>query len=308
MRPAEPSAATGFAENPLDRRADLRGDHERLRSLTTGAARVVVMCGERLVAEPGPPVSVAFDMVASARFGAAPDIFLGMRNETAWFAGQSNRAEEDLKADGVMVRDLRPLMVERAVDPATLAILGQARGLLVWHRTHPHCARCGARTEIADAGWRRACPACGASHFPRTDPVAIMLVHRGDDCLLARKAQFAPGMYSCLAGFVEPGETMEQAVRRETKEEASITVGRVVYHAAQPWPMPFSQLMIGCFAEALDADIRLEDAELEAGRWFSRAECRAMLDGTHPDGLSCPPPAAIAHTLLRAWVDGTPVG
>jgi NAD+ diphosphatase len=301
----EASAFTGFAANPLDRRAGLRVNAEAIRSLAAGPVRVVVMCGERMVAAPGPPVEAAFDVATAARFGAGPDIFLGVGEDgTAWFGGQSQRAEDALKAEGLMVRDLRPLMVERAVDDATLAILGQARGLLVWHRTHPRCARCGEGTVIADGGWRRSCPACGASHFPRTDPVVIMLAHRGDACLLARKPVFAPGMYSCLAGFVEPGETIEDAVRRETLEEAAIRVGRVAYHAAQPWPMPFSQLMIGCFAEALNDDITLEDAELEAGRWFSRAECRAMLEGTHPEGLFCPPPAAIAHTLLRAWIEG----
>ena len=131
-------------------------------------------------------------------------------------------------------------------------------------------------------GYRRDCPNCGAEHFPRTDPVVIMLAIDGERCLLGRQARFAPGMYSCLAGFVEPGETIEDAVRRETAEEAGITVGRVRYHASQPWPFP-SSLMIGCHAEALSRDIVRDDAELEACRWFSRAEVRAMLAG-RPSG------------------------
>ena len=131
-----------------------------------------------------------------------------------------------------------------------------------------------------------------------------MMVVRGEHCLLARKSAFLPGMYSCLAGFIEPGETLEDAVRRETLEEAGVRAGRVIYHAAQPWPLPFSQLMIGCLAETNDEAITLDMSELEAGRWFSRTECRDMLDGTHPEGLFCPPPASIANLLLRDWLEG----
>jgi NAD+ diphosphatase len=149
-------------------------------------------------------------------------------------------------------------------------------------------------------GYRRDCPACGAEHFPRTDPVVIMLAIDGERCLLGRQARFAPAMYSCLAGFVEPGETIEDAVRRETAEEAGIAVGRVRYHASQPWPFP-SSLMIGCHAEAISRDIVRDEAELEACRWFGRAEVQAMLAGLHPDGLKCPPDIAIAHHLIKAW-------
>jgi NAD+ diphosphatase len=169
-----------------------------------------------------------------------------------------------------------------------------------WHARHGFCANCGARTAIAQGGYRRDCPACGAHHFPRTDPVVIMLAIRGERCLLGRQHRFQPGMYSCLAGFVEPGETLEDAVRREILEESKLSVGRVNYHASQPWPFP-SSLMIGCFAEALTEEIVPEEAELEDARWFDRADLLPMLERRHPDGVFVPPPMAIAHHLIRAF-------
>ena len=159
--------------------------------------------------------------------------------------------------------------LKRLVPKDELGPLGEAKALLDWHARHRCCAQCGAPTKLGSAGWKRQCESCGAQHFPRTDPVVIMLAVRGDNCLLARQARFAPGMYSCIAGFVEPGETFEDAVRRETWEEAGLRTGTVRYVASQPWPFPGS-LMIGCIAEALNDDIVLDGTELEAGRWFSR--------------------------------------
>ena len=157
-------------------------------------------------------------------------------------------------------------------------------------------------SRVAAAGWQRICDVCGARHFPRVDPVVIMLVIDDERCLLGRQRQFAPGMYSALAGFVEPGETAEDAVCREVMEEAGVKCSEVVYFASQPWPFP-SSLMIGCFAQASDTDIVVDTAELEDARWFSREEVAAMLAGTHASGLSAPHPFAIAHHLLQAYVD-----
>lgn len=155
-------------------------------------------------------------------------------------------------------------------------------------------------------GFKRVCTSCNAEHFPRTDPVVIMLVTRktdnGDTCLLARSPHFAPLTYSCLAGFVEPGETIENAVRREVREESGLPVGQVTYHASQPWPFPYS-LMIGCFAQGLSDQITLDYEELEDGRWFTRDEARAMLDNVHTQGLRTPPAGAIASALIRHWVE-----
>lgn len=300
----EPSARAGYGNNPLDRKAEWRDDHARLSALKAGSARVVVYAADKAVLGLPPGFSPTMTVPAAAELGATPEIFLGMRGDTAYFAGASSEESDTIKARGYVVIDLRSIGVQGLVAPEELAILGHAKGLLTWHATHRHCARCGAPTRLVAAGYRRDCPACQASHFPRTDPVAIMMVVRGDFCLLARKPAFAPGMYSCLAGFIEPGETLEDAVRRETMEEAGVRAHRVVFHAAQPWPLPFSQLMMGCLAETRDEAITLERTELEDGRWFSRAECRAMLDNTHPQGLFCPPPMSIANLLLGDWLNG----
>jgi len=184
-----------------------------------------------------------------------------------------------------------------------VAILGQAKAVVDWHTRHSFCARCGAPTRVVAAGWRRECDACKAQHFPRTDPVVIMLAVDGDDCLMGRQRRFPQGMYSSLAGFVEPGETIEEAVRREIREESGVECGAVRYVASQPWPFP-SSLMIGCMARATTRDIRIDAEELEDARWFNRAEVRSMFERRHSDGLWVPNPMAIAHHLIRVWLDG----
>jgi NAD+ diphosphatase len=299
----ELSARTGYADNPLDRRAELRSRPEAISKLRNGSARTVIFARDKAVLKKGDALDPLFTLAEADELGAAPDVFLGVAGEEARFAGFVPASEEELKEHGLAVIDLRSIAVQGAVSPSALGVLGQAKSLLTWHMNHPYCARCGAKTGATQAGWRRDCSACGAQHFPRTDPVVIMLIHRGEHCVLARKPMFLPGMHSCLAGFVEAGETIEDAVRRETMEEAGLRAGRVTYYCSQPWPLPFGQLMIGCFAEALDDAITLDSEELESGRWFSKDECRKLLDGTHPDGLFCPPNAAIANTLLRAWVE-----
>ncbi|TIT36569.1 MAG: NAD(+) diphosphatase, partial [Mesorhizobium sp.] len=198
--------------------------------------------------------------------------------------------------------DYRSVYMQGLIDEAAAGALAQGAALLAWHASHAFCSKCGNRSEMRAGGYRRHCPTCGTDHFPRTDPVAIMLTVTADKCLLGRGRHFGPGMYSALAGFIEPGETIEAAVRRETLEEAGIRLGRVVYHASQPWPFPYS-LMIGCFGEPLNDDIQADLNELEDCRWFSRDEVRLMLDRTHADGLITPPKGAIAHHLIRAWVD-----
>ena len=185
---------------------------------------------------------------------------------------------------------------------AQLGLLAQARSLLGWHESHPFCARCGQATGIDLGGIRRRCAACDALHFPRVDPVVIMLAIHGEDCLLGRSHHFDPGRYSALAGFMEPGETIEGAVRRETEEESGIRIGEVVYFASQPWPF-VSSLMIACHAEALTREIRMDESELDDCRWFSRAEVRQMLAGAHPQEFTAPPEMAIANRLLAAFAE-----
>jgi NAD+ diphosphatase len=196
--------------------------------------------------------------------------------------------------------DLRGAMA--ALHPAEAGDAATAKGVLEWHRTHPRCARCGAATEMEDAGWRRGCPACGAKHFPRTDPVVIMLVLHEGRALLGRQAAWPEGMHSLLAGFMEPGETIEEAVRRETFEEAGVRVGRVAYACSQPWPFP-SSLMIGCVAEALDDALTVDPAELEAALWAEKAEGADSLAGASAR-FTAARPGAVARTLLEAWVEG----
>jgi NAD+ diphosphatase len=204
-------------------------------------------------------------------------------------------SREDLK-----LVDLRSIAAGGLVPQDEGAMLAAAKALMNWHTRHRFCSNCGAPTEVAVAGWRRDCPVCKAIHFPRTDPVVIMLAVDGDACLLGRQPRFPKGMYSALAGFVEPGETIEAAVRREVREEAGVVCRKVQYFASQPWPFPAS-LMIGSFAQAESRSLEVDRVELEDARWFSRDEAIALIEGRHPDGLLAPAAMAIAHHLLKRW-------
>ncbi|MEL6829646.1 MAG: NAD(+) diphosphatase [Pseudomonadota bacterium] len=197
--------------------------------------------------------------------------------------------------------DMRAAASTLSAMQANLA--ATARSLFEWHRTHGFCARCGSQSESVEAGWKRVCPNCGAEHFPRTDPVAIMLAVKDDQCLLGRQAGWPAGFWSALAGFVEPGETVEQAASRELEEEAGIKSNpeNAEYLFCQPWPFP-SSLMIGIIIEADTMDIAVEQDELEAARWISRDDARQVLAGTHPD-IYCPPPMAVAHHILKTWAE-----
>ncbi|WP_434290270.1 NAD(+) diphosphatase [Celeribacter sp. SCSIO 80788] len=199
---------------------------------------------------------------------------------------------------GMQFYDLRAVMTRLTALEAELASTGRA--LFDWHRRHGFCAHCGEKTAPGQSGWRRDCPACGAEHYPRTDPVVIMLVTRGNEVLLGRNANWPQGMYSLLAGFVEPGEPIEAAVRREVFEEAGVRVGRVDYVTSQPWPFPAS-LMLGCRAEALSREITLDPAELEDARWVRREEMALALAGRHPE-IAAARKGALAQVLLSKWV------
>jgi NAD+ diphosphatase len=294
----EPSAFTGFAGNRIDRRSEKRDEQAVATALAEPAARLYLFNGDKALLRNSDPLFTAAEADA---FGAPREaaVLLGWTPAGPRLAAVLPEGTAVDETDARLI-DLRSLAVDGAVSSEHLGALAQARSLAGWHQRHGFCSVCGTRTVIRIGGYRRDCPKCGAEHFPRTDPVVIMLAIDGERCLLGRQARFLPGMYSCLAGFVEPGETIEDAVRRETAEEAGISVGRVRYHASQPWPFP-SSLMIGCHAEATSRDIVRDEAELEACRWFSRAEVKAMLSGQHPDGIRCPPEIAIAHHIIRAW-------
>jgi len=226
----------------------------------------------------------------------APMVFLGLDRAGHPRFAASASAIPILAAHEARIIDSRSAAM--LLPEGEAAILAQARSLLDWHARHRHCAVCGAETAPTKAGYCRTCPACGAEHFPRTDPVVIMLAVKGDHALLGRQPGFPPNLFSALAGFVEPGESLEEAVARELYEETGIRTGRVRYLASQPWPFP-SSLMIACFAEAQGFEITLDTDELEEARWVSREELRAVLAGE--GDWNAPPPMAIAHTLLSHW-------
>jgi NAD+ diphosphatase len=233
---------------------------------------------------------------------ACTGIFLGLDGEQPLFAVDLPGDEEPPLGEGRFEEMRASAFVLPARDTA---IAGQAKALLDWHKRHGFCPNCGARTELRDGGYRRLCPACGAEHFPRTDPVVIMLplFKAGDgseECLVGRNLRFPPGLFSAFAGFVEPGENMEEAVRRELREEVDLKVGAVHYHATQPWPFP-SSLMLGCYARALSRDFSVDNHEIETARWLSKDEVRARLANKIEDEMKLPAAIAIAHYLIRDW-------
>jgi NAD+ diphosphatase len=192
------------------------------------------------------------------------------------------------------------------MDMNDLALVSTGKAILDWHARHQYCANCGEKTQAVEAGWKRACSSCKTEHFPRTDPVAIMLAVHGDKCLLGRGPGFRAGFISALAGFIEPGETIEEGCARELMEEAGVTMTSARIIANQPWPFP-SQLMIGLIAEVSGFDLNLDTDEVSQAIWFTREDARALLSdgGCSIDGLTlrAPPPLAIAHHLIKAWVE-----
>ncbi|PIE09500.1 MAG: NAD(+) diphosphatase [Rhodobacterales bacterium] len=298
-----------FGGSALDRAAHLRGKPDLTER--PGAQTIVLWRG--LILMQG-DAAVRLPLDHPGVVGAR--LFLGLEGETPLFAVQvpdwdgapdardlgPGRAHTDPIAHpalpGTGFVDLRAVMAR--LSPRDAETAATARAMLEWHRLHGFCAACGSASVIDESGWRRVCPNCGRFHFPRTDPVVIMLVTHGNSVLLGRSPGWPDRMYSLLAGFVEPGETMEAAVRREVFEEAGVRCGDVGYLASQPWPFP-SSLMLGCRAEALGRDITLDPVELEDALWLTREETAAALAGRHPV-VAPARRGAIAHFLLSNWV------
>jgi NAD+ diphosphatase len=316
-----------YAGNPLDRAGERRSDAAWI------AARLADSRSQALAMWNGQPLAaVSQDGGSALRFisatlakelagGEEPLLFLGLRaDETAVFAldleGTVDPAASLLQPfDGAFegLRGLAPRL-----NPEEAAIAAQAKAVFEWRRRHRFCSACGRPSEVADAGWKRICPACSIEHFPRTDPVVIMLAIQtpatqtpatqtpatqaapdGERCLLGRQTLWPPGLFSTLAGFMEPGESIEEACARELKEEASLDTLHVRYHSSQPWPYP-SNLMIGLIAEVGPGEGQPDQTELEAIRWFTKAQARALLRGELKD-IFAPPSFAIAHHLLKSW-------
>ncbi len=302
----EASAKAAFSGGTLKRLSEKRTDDAIEVARDEPSTRWLLIAHGRLVMDfanaDKPRAFFNADQLRGFEPEFADGILLGHEDGVACCAVRSQH-DVELLPEPFRSVDYRSVFSQGLMDRADLAILAQAAALMAWHSNHRYCGKCGAETAPKAGGAKRICEGCLSEHFPRTDPVAIMLTVRGDRCLLARGAHFPEGMVSCLAGFIEAGETIEEAVRRETLEEAGIRTGAVTYHASQPWPFPYS-LMIGCFAEALNDDIVLEETELEMGRWFTKAEVRQMLDGTHPEEWRVPPRGAIASVLIADWAAG----
>jgi NAD+ diphosphatase len=299
-----------FSGNPLDRASDKRTDAVWIESKRRDPSSLIFPMWRLQPFLSGPekpelPAEIGMlrPGVADSLAGEnAPCIFLGLDGEVAVFALDISEASDPANQGPLAglgyFREARTAAQTVSIKDA--AIIAQAKALIDWHQRHGYCPRCGAPTRIMDAGYRRLCGKCNAEHFPRVDPVVIMLATEGDACLVGRGKQFPAGMFSALAGFIEPGETIEEAVRRELMEEASAKVGEVTYYATQPWPFP-SSLMIGCFAKAESRHAKADEIEIAEVRWIERALARELVAGKRVDGIMVPPPIAIAYHLIKTW-------
>lgn len=303
-----------FGTSGLDRDAGLRGKSEGLAAAWVGAGVLLMWRGKPLLQD-GTRLALlpaGHDLAQSVQgtiyLGQSDGRAVFVRDLSAWQPAETEAAQAGFFDTSVQrhpdlpetqaFHELRAVMA--ALSPRDAELAATARALLEWHRTHGFCAACGQASHMVQGGWQRSCPACKAQHFPRTDPVVIMLITHGNSVLLGRNENWPEGMYSLLAGFVEPGETIEAAVRREVFEESGVRVGEVGYLASQPWPFPAS-LMIGCRGTALGREITLDPAELQDARWVSREELTLAFSGSHPT-IKPSRKGSIAQFLMANWL------
>jgi NAD+ diphosphatase len=302
-----------YTGNPLNRASEKRTDPGWIESKRRDPSSLVLplwrlepfLLGSKRSRPPVELGLLSLEQLQGLAISDASSVLLGLHGERALFALDVSEASESTTTDalGHLGYFCEARTASQMISYENAALVAQAKALIDWHQRHGFCPRCGAATQIMDAGYRRLCPTCKAEHFPRVDPVIIALASFEEVCLVGRGKQFPPQMFSALAGFVEPGETIEEAVRRELMEEASLKVGDVTYYATQPWPFP-SSLMIGCFAKAESMEARADDNELAEVRWIERGRARELIEGREVDGLRLPPPIAIAHHLIRTWAFG----
>jgi NAD+ diphosphatase len=294
-----------LAAKPIERAAHRRTDEAWLEAAFLQQDVLVLMLrnGEPLIAKDGGAVWMGPE--ADRVSPGSPRLFLGEDKSGAPVFAMDLPSKFELEGsliEGIgSFADFRQATARMPAMDANCA--STARSLFLWHASHGYCAKCGGRNGITDAGWKAQCALCGTEHFPRTDPVAIMLAVRDGKALVGRQKFWPAGFMSCLAGFCEPGETIEQAAARELFEEAGVVCdpAQAEYIACQPWPFP-SSLMVGLILPAQTEEIRIDTKELESARWVARAEMREILAGKHSE-LFCPPPTAIAYHILKVWAD-----
>lgn len=302
----EPSSLLGFSSNKIISDAEGRSDNCLSAAMDNSRSKYIAVCeGNALVKSSGDETIAFHPQQDIARY--EPDftnaILPGTIDDLPIIAVPVDFDAENLPADYQAI-DTRSIMYSSTIPHEQAGAVGMATSLLHWHKTNQFCGVCGAPSRSHIGGMRRDCSKCGSKIFPRTDPAVIMLAIHSNKCLLGRSPNFPPNWYSCLAGFVEPGETIEQAVRRETREESGISIGRVKYYASQPWPFPHS-LMIGAYCEATSEEITFDGEELEDCRWFEREEVLAMIEKRHENELRAPPSLSIAAHILRNWLEKT---
>jgi len=302
----EPSSLLGFAANGVVSDVESRTDGCLSAALDSDSSLyLAVNSGSLLVHDEGSQTRAFLSVGEINRF--EPDFVNAImpgRLEKAAIVAVPVAFDVEQLEEPYRAMDARAVLYSSSLPQEEAGAVGMALSLLHWHKTNQFCGRCGSASRSHLGGLRRDCKQCKAQIFPRTDPVVIMLAVRGNKCLLGRGPQFPPNWYSCLAGFVEPGETIEQAVRRETREESAIEIGRVKYYASQPWPFPHS-LMIGAYCEALSDEISFDGEELEDCRWFDREEVLAMMERRHASELRAPPSRSIAAHIMRNWLEQT---
>ena len=310
-----------FGGSSLERAAHYREDTKKLKELQKSGKAIVIWRGKplfdyetRALMRIDPEHAILTEAIANP-------IFLGIEEDgTAIFAHDISSWDDPMRDEAALANffdpsqnhypgfsetqvftELRGVMAKLTPRDAELAATG--RGIFEWHRIHGFCAKCGGKSEPSMGGWQRDCPSCGAHHFPRTDPVVIVLATKGNSILMGRSHGWPDGMYSLLAGFMEPGETMEAAARREVFEESGIRLGAIRYLSSQPWPFPAS-LMIGCAGEAENNEITIDPKEIEDARWFTREEVFAATHGQNPT-LQPARKGSIAHFLIHHWLSDT---